>query len=84
MLAGFGQPYIVVMGTHTGAPFSPMPGKLPAIDKTDICVKIGPETFTLWVDADGKVCKTEITPLGAGHPHGRPASTNRWQDPRAA
>lgn len=63
---------IVVMGTHTGAPFSPMPGKLPAIDKTDICVKIGPETFTLWVDADGKVCKTEITPLGAGHPHGPP------------
>lgn len=63
---------IVVMGTHTGAPFSPMPGKLPAIDKTDICVKIGPETFTLWVDAEGKVCKTEITPLGAGHPHGPP------------
>lgn len=63
---------IVVMGTHTGAAFSPMPGKLPAIDKTDICVKIGPETFTLWTDEAGKVCKTEITPLGAGHPHGPP------------
>merc|ERR1719191_69390 len=62
---------IVVMGTHTGAPFSPKPG-LPPIDKTDKCVKIGPETFTLWVDGDGKVCKTEITPLGEGHPHGPP------------
>lgn len=61
---------IVVMGTHTGAAFSPMPGDLPAISKTDKQVKIGPETFTLWVDADGKVCKTEIKPLGAGHPHG--------------
>ena len=63
---------IVVMGTHTGAPFTPMPDMLPAIDKTDKCVKIGPETFTLWVDGDGKVCKTEITPLGEGHPHGPP------------
>jgi len=63
---------IVVMGTHTGAAFSPMPGKLPAVEKTDKCVKIGPETFTLWVDGDGKVCKLEITPLGAGHPHGPP------------
>lgn len=58
-------------GTHTGAAYSPMPGLTP-IDKTDTCVKIGPETFTLWVDAAGKVCKTEITPLGAGHPHGPP------------
>jgi len=63
---------IVVMGTHTGAAFTPMPGKLPPVDTTNKCVKIGPETFTLWVDAAGKVCKTEITPLGAGHPHGPP------------
>lgn len=63
---------IVVMGTHTGAAFSAMPGKLPEIDKTDKCVKIGPETFTLWVDDAGKVCKVEIQPLGAGHPHGPP------------
>lgn len=63
---------IVVMGTHTGAAFTPMPGKLPPIETTGKCVKIGPETFTLWTDAEGKVCKTEITPLGAGHPHGPP------------
>jgi len=43
---------------------------LPAIDKTDKEVNIGPETFTLWVDDDGKVCKLEITPLGKDHPHG--------------
>ena len=63
---------IVVMGTHTGAAFSPMPGMLPAIETTNKCVHIGPETFTLWADAEGKVCKIEITPLGAGHPHGPP------------
>ena len=63
---------IVVMGTNTGAAFTPMPGKLPPIETTGKCVKIGPETFTLWVDGEGKVCKTEITPLGAGHPHGPP------------
>jgi len=63
---------IVVMGTHTGAAFTPKPGELPAIATTGTCVKIGPETFTLWTDAEGKVCKTEITPLGAGHPHGPP------------
>lgn len=63
---------IVVMGTHTGPAFTPMPGKLPPVETTGKQVKIGPETFTLWVDADGKVCKTEITPLGAGHPHGPP------------
>ena len=66
---------IVVMGTHTGAAFSPMPDKLPAIETTNKCVKIGPETFTLWVDAEGKVIKTEITPGatdGTPHPHGPP------------
>merc|ERR550537_1317863 len=54
---------IVVMGTHTGAAFSPMPGKLPAIETTGTQVKIGPETFTLYADADGKVIKTTIEPL---------------------
>jgi len=63
---------IVVMGTHTGAAFTPKPGVFPAIDTTGTCVKVGPETFTLWTDAAGLVCKTEITPLGAGHPHGPP------------
>lgn len=63
---------IVVMGTHTGAAFTPMPGKLPPVETTNKCVKIGPETFTLWTDAEGKVVKTEIKPLGANHPHGPP------------
>jgi len=63
---------IIVMGTHTGAAFTPMPGKLPAIDKTDKCVKIGEETFTLYVDEAGKVVKTTIEPLHAGKPAGPP------------
>jgi len=63
---------IVVTGTHTGAAYTPMPGVLPPIEATNKVVKIGPETFTLWADADGKMVKTEITPLGAGHPHGPP------------
>lgn len=63
---------IVVSGTHTGAAFTPMPGALPPIETTNKKVDIGPETFTLWVDSAGKVCKTEIKPLGAGHPHGPP------------
>ena len=49
-----------------------MPGKLPPVETTNKCVKIGPETFSLWTDKAGKVCKTEIKPLGAGHPHGPP------------
>merc|ERR1719271_1653689 len=32
---------IVVMGTHTGAAFSPMPGKLPAVETTGKRVEIG-------------------------------------------
>ena len=49
-----------------------MPGMLPEVDTTGTCVKIGPETFTLWADDAGQVCKIEITPLGPGHPHGPP------------
>ena len=60
------------MGTHTGAAFTPMPDKLPPIDKTGKCVKIGPETFTLYVDEAGKVVKTTIEPLHAGAPAGPP------------
>merc|ERR1719198_2350983 len=63
---------IVVMGTHTGAAFTPMPGKLPAIEATGQCVKIGPETFTLYTDEEGKVTKTTIEPLHAGAPAGPP------------
>jgi len=31
------------MGTHTGAAFTPIPGKLPPVEKTGKQVKIGPE-----------------------------------------
>ena len=66
---------IVVMGTHTGAAFTPMPGKMDPIETTGKCVKIGPETFTLFLDDAGKVVKTEITPGatdGKPNPHGPP------------
>jgi len=63
---------IVVMGTHTGKPFSPMPGVLPEIATTGKQVKIGPETFTLYVNSDGKVNKTTIKPLHEGAPAGPP------------
>jgi hypothetical protein len=63
---------IVVSGTHTGAPFSPMPGMLPAIEPKGTKVDIGPETFTLAADADGKVYSMRITPLHEGKPVGPP------------
>ena len=63
---------IVVTGTHTGAAFTPMADKLPAIETTGTVVTIGPETFTLWADESGKVVKIEITPKEAGNPHGPP------------
>ena len=49
---------IVVTGTHTGAAFTPMADKLPAIETTGTAVSIGPETFTLWAD--------EVTPVRQG------------------
>ena len=59
---------IVVSGTHTGAPFSPMPGMLPEVDTTGTCVKIGPETFTLWVDESGCFYfKKVVHSVGPGH-----------------
>ena len=63
---------IVVTGTHTGPAFTPMPDKLPAIETTGTVVTIGPETFTLWTDEEGKVVKIEICPKEAGNPHGPP------------
>jgi hypothetical protein len=63
---------IVVEGTHTGAPFSPMPGMLPAIEPKGTKVIIGPETFTLAADADGKIYSMRITPLHEGKPAGPP------------
>lgn len=63
---------IIVMGTHTGAAFTPMPDALPPIETTSKQVKIGPETFTLYTDAAGKVTKTTIRPLHAGAPAGPP------------
>ena len=63
---------IVVTGSHTGAAFTPMADKLPAIETTGTSVSIGPETFTVWADEAGKVVKIEITPKEAGNPHGPP------------
>ena len=63
---------IVVEGSHTGAPFSPMPGMLPAIEPKGTKVVIGPETFTLAADADGKIYSMRITPLHEGKPAGPP------------
>ena len=63
---------IVVTGTHSGAAFTPMPDKLPAIETTGTAVSIGPETFTVWADEAGKVVKIEIMPKEAGNPHGPP------------
>ena len=63
---------IVVTGTHTGAAFTPMADKLPAIETTGTAVSIGPETFTVWADEAGKVVKIEICPKEAGNPHGPP------------
>ena len=63
---------IVVTGTHTGAAFTPMADKLPAIETTGTAVSIGPETFTVWADEAGKVVKIEIMPKEAGNPHGPP------------
>jgi hypothetical protein len=63
---------IIVMGTHTGAAFTPMPGKLPAVETTNKLVKIGEETFTLYTDKDGKINKTTIECLEKGKPVGPP------------
>ena len=62
---------IVVTGTHTGAAYTPNE-KLPAIETTGTAVSIGPETFTVWADEEGKVVKIEICPKEAGNPHGPP------------
>lgn len=63
---------IVVTGTHTAEPFSPMPGKLPALEAKGVKVSIGPETFTLAADCDGKVYSMKITPLHEGALAGPP------------
>ena len=60
---------IVVTGTHLGQPYSPMP-HLPPIARTGKYVVIGPETFKLFVDADGKVVRHEIEVHEAGKPAG--------------
>ena len=62
---------IVVMGTHTGPAFAPMPG-LPPVETTEKCVKIGPETFTVYLDDAGAISKITIEPLHEGAPAGPP------------
>eukprot|EP01043_Picozoa_sp_COSAG02_P054544 COSAG02_NODE_6191_length_3741_cov_8.726249_1_plen_140_part_00 len=57
---------IVVKGTHTGAAFTPMPGKLPAIETTNKECSIGPELFTMFCNAEGKATSLTIEPLHEG------------------
>lgn len=62
---------IIVTGTHTGAPFAPMPGLTPMPAKGVKC-DIGPEKFSLFPNAEGKLTKLTIEPLHAGKPAGPP------------
>ena len=57
---------ITVTGKHTGAAFTPMPGKLPAIETTDKECTIGPELFTMYANEEGKATRLEIQPLHEG------------------
>jgi hypothetical protein len=57
---------ILVTGKHTGGAFTPMPGKLPAVETTGKEVGIGPELFTMYVNAEGKATRLEIEPLHEG------------------
>ena len=57
---------IVVKGTHTGAAFTPMPGKLPAIETTNKECSIGPELFTMFCNDEGKATALTIEPLHEG------------------
>lgn len=62
---------IVVTGTHTGAPYAPAP-HLPKVAKTGRSVVIGPETFKLFVNAEGLVVRHEIEVHEPGKPAGPP------------
>merc|ERR1711991_837469 len=59
---------IVVKGTHTAAPFSAMPGKLPNVEVKEppTAWTIGPEEFKIWQDEEGKGLKLEIKCLHEG------------------
>jgi len=62
-----------VSGTFTGEPFTPMPDKLPAIDKTDAPWMIGPEVFTVYPSEDGtQIKKITIEPQYKGALNGPP------------
>jgi len=65
---------IVVKGTHTGAPFSAMPGKLPNVEVKEppAAWTIGPEEFKVWQDDEGKGLKLEIKCLHEGSLVGPP------------
>ena len=49
-----------VTGTFTGAPFTPMPDKLPAVEPTNEGFLIGPEVFTVYPTEDGKIQKITV------------------------
>ena len=45
---------MLVTGTFDGEPFTPMPDKLPALEKTGKAWEIGPEVFTVYTDESGE------------------------------
>ena len=63
---------IVVSGTHSGEPFTPDATSLPPVQATHKKVDIGPETFTLYVNEAGKICKVTIEALEKDKPSGPP------------
>ena len=64
---------ILVTGTFTGEPFTPMPGKLPPIEPTGKGWTIGPEVFTVYTDETGeKLQRITIEPQYKGALNGPP------------
>ena len=45
---------MLASGTFDGEPFTPMPDKLPALEKTGKAWEIGPEIFTVYTDESGE------------------------------
>lgn len=63
---------ITVHGTHTGAPYTPMPDVLPPMEPKGTDCTIGPELFTMYTNDEGKATKLTIEPLHEGALAGPP------------
>lgn len=61
---------IIVAGTHDGS-YTFAPEKVPAVEASGKLCEVGPETFALFFNEEGKVTKQTITPLHEG-PSGPP------------